>query len=347
MTSQPTPTPYRVTAPHSGDAHVLRTETFTPPSPKDEELLVRVAAAGVNFIDTYQRSGVYHAEYPLVLGSEGSGTVIEVGQNVTQFVPGDRIMWHSASGSYASHVTVPAASAYRVPDNAELPDAASIPLQGLTAHYLATNSYAITPHDIVLIHAGAGGVGLLLTQIASLLGAHIITTVSTADKAELSQRAGAHHVIRYDTMEDLTTELPRQVREITKALRAPKTQDSGRGLGVDAVYDGVGKATFAASLASLRTRGTLVLFGGASGQVPPFNLQDLNTHGSLSVTRPSLGHFVLTRSELESRYTDLLTWQARGQLDFRIGRTFPLYDAAQAHIALEQRETSGKVLLLP
>lgn len=342
-------TPFtRIVVPKPGDHTVLTEETFMPRAPGPQELLVQVTAAGVNFIDTYIRSGVYPANYPYTPGSEGSGIVLEVGTDTTGFEIGDTVAWNAAPGSYATHALVPSSNAIKVPENIDPITAAAIPLQGLTAHYLATSSFPLSPGDIALIHAGAGGVGLLLTQIAVILGAKVITTVSTEEKAELSYNAGASRVILYSELEDITRELPETVRAAAAELRfgSARGTSDGRGDGVDVVYDGVGKDTFQASLASLRTRGTLVLFGGASGQVPPFDLQELNAHGSLTVTRPSLGHFLLTRREHESRMSDLFTWLQQGTLNFRIGATFPLREAGAAQEALEGRKTTGKVLLL-
>lgn len=332
-----------------GDYTTMQVEHFDPPTPGPGELLVRVAAAGVNFIDMYRRAGVYKVPYPHVLGSEGSGTVLAVGEETSGFTAGDQISWDAAPGSYATHAIVPASNAVLVPAGVDLTTAAAVRLQGLTAHYLATSSFRISPGDIALIHAGAGGVGLLLTQIAVALGARVITTVSTQDKAELSLAAGASRAILYSEMEDITTQLPPQVRAAARELRSHTEHHvgDGRGDGVDVVYDGVGKTTFDASLASLRIRGTLVLFGGSSGQVPPFDLQQLNAHGSLTVTRPTLAHFVLTRRELESRMNDLHTWIAQGTLTVSVGATYPLEQAGEAHHAVEGRKTTGKVLLIP
>ncbi|WP_435299919.1 quinone oxidoreductase family protein [Timonella sp. A28] len=342
-------TPYAIIAPRPGDHTILRRQAITVPSPKPHELVVKISAAGVNFIDTYLRSGVYTTTYPHVIGTEGAGVVQKVGSEATHFSVGDRVTWTAAPGSYATHVAVPAANAVRIPDSVDTQTAAALPLQGLTAHYLATSSYPLTPGDIALIHAGAGGVGLLLTHIAQLLGAHVISTVSTANKAELSKQAGADHVIRYDQYDDIATELPLAVRKHAADIRAihGHSYDDGRGEGVSVVYDGVGHSTFEASLASLRTRGTLVLFGGSSGQVDPFNLQRLNSGGSLTITRPSLTHFLLTRQELESRMNDLYAWHAQGKLPITVGATYPLEQASLAHQALESRATSGKILLIP
>ena len=300
-----------------------------------DKVRVRVEAAGVNFIDTYRRSGIYKVDFPMIPGSEGAGTVIEAGADVTWAKKGDRVSWTSTSASYAEQVILGQADCYSVPDAVATDVAAAAMLQGLTAHYLASSSFALAEGHTALVHAGAGGVGLLLTQMAVERGARVITTVSTGNKAELSRGAGADHVIRYDQFADLTEELPQAVRDLTN------------GRGVNVVYDGVGKSTFDASLASLAMRGTLVLFGGASGQVPPFELQRLSAGGSLSVTRPSLGNFLHASDERTWRSDELFGAIAAGTLDVRIGARFRLEEAADAHRALEGRHTTGKVLLIP
>jgi NADPH2:quinone reductase len=320
---------------HVGGPEVLTLSEVPEPSPGASQVLVRVAAAGVNFIDVYFRSGVYPRAFPLVLGQEGAGTVVEVGAEVDWARVGDVVAWTQAQGSYAEHVVLNRAECFHVPAGVEPTVAAAAMLQGLTAHYLATSSFALAPGHVALVHAGAGGVGLLLTQLAVARGARVITTVSTADKAELSRAAGASDVIRYDLLGDLAVELPAAVRELTG------------GRGVDVVYDGVGKTTFDASLASLAVRGTLVLLGGASGQVPPFDLQRLNSGGSLAISRPSIAHFLLTEEERAWRAGELFGAILDGSLDVRIGATYPLAEAADAHRALEGRLTTGKVLLVP
>lgn len=324
-----------VQAREAGGPEVLAHVELPDPEPGAGQLLVRVAAAGVNFIDTYRRAGVYPMEYPHVVGVEGAGVVEAVGAGVTGFAAGDRVAWAEAPGSYATLALVPAANAVRVPDGLDLTVAAALPLQGMTAHYLVTSTFEVGPGHDVLLTAGAGGVGLLATQLATARGGRVITTVSSAEKAALSRAAGAVHTIDYAAMEDLASELPAVVRSLTG------------GEGVHVVYDGVGKATFDASLASLRRRGLLVLFGGASGQVPPFDAQRLNAGGSLFLTRPTLAHYVASRAELEWRAAEVLGAAASGDLDVRVGATFPLADAAEAHRALEGRATTGKVLLLP
>ena len=324
-----------VVAREPGEADVLDYIDLPDPEPGPGQLLVRVAAAGVNFIDTYRRSGIYPMPFPHVVGSEGAGEVVALGAEVTGFAVGDRVSWDNAPGSYAELVVVPAANAVRLPDGIDLVTAAALPLQGMTAHYLVRSTFEVRPGQDVLLHAGAGGVGLLLTQLAVAQGGRVIAAVGSAEKAELSRAAGAAEVIDYSPLADLTAELPPLVKEFTS------------GAGVHVAYDGVGRATFDASLASLRRRGTLVLFGGASGQVPPFDLQRLNSGGSLFVTRPTLGHYTATRDELEWRMSELLDAVVAGALKLRIGARYPLADAAEAHRALEGRATTGKVLLVP
>lgn len=324
-----------VVARSAGGPEVLEYSEHPDPEPGPGELLVRVAAAGVNFIDTYRRAGVYPMGFPHVVGSEGAGVVEAVGDDVTGFATGDEVAWHDAPGSYAELALVPAGGAVRVPAGLDLTTAAALPLQGMTAHYLVASTFEVGLGHDVLLHAGAGGVGLLATQLATARGGRVLTTVSTPEKAMLSQQAGAAHTIDYAAMADITAELPAVVRDLTD------------GTGVHVVYDGVGGVTFDASLASLRPRGMLVLFGGASGQVPPVNLQRLNAGGSLYVTRPTLAHYTATRGELEWRASEVLGAAARGDLDVRIGATYSLADAAAAHTALEGRATTGKVLLVP
>ncbi len=324
-----------ITASHAGGPEVMSLADVPEPICSADKVRVRVEAAGVNFIDTYRRSGVYKVDFPLIPGSEGAGTVIEAGADVTWATEGNRVSWTSTSASYAEQVILGQGDCYFVPDSVASDVAAAAMLQGLTAHYLSTSSFALGGGHTALIHAGAGGVGLLLTQMAVARGARVITTVSTEEKASLSQGAGADAVIRYDQFADLTAELPQAVSDLTD------------GRGVDVVYDGVGKTTFDASLASLALRGTMVLFGGASGQVSPFDLQRLNAGGSLSITRPSLGHFLHTAEERAWRSGELFGAIAAGTLHVRIGERFPLEDAADAHRALEGRLTTGKVLLVP
>jgi NADPH:quinone reductase len=312
----------------TGGPEVLELVDLPDPEPGPGQVLVDVAAAGVNFIDTYQRSGTYPLPLPFGLGSEGSGRVRAVGTGVDQVEVGDRVAWQGVPGSYAEQVVVPAGVCLPVPQSVPDDVAAALPLQGLTAHYLCHSTYAVQPGDVVLLHAGAGGVGLLLTQLVKARGGEVIATVGTPEKAELSRGAGADHVIRYDEVEAT-------VREVTG------------GEGVSVVYDGVGQATFDTSLASLRRRGTLVLYGAASGPVPPVDPQRLNSGGSLFLTRPTLGHYVATPEELRWRAGDVFGAVTAGTLSVRIGATFPLDQARSAHEALEGRRTTGKVLLLP
>jgi len=292
------------------------------------QVQVKVAAIGVNFIEAYQRSGIYKVDYPFTPGSEFSGVITQVGAGVQNYRVGDRIATASGANGYAQYAVVDADAIAKVPDAVDLNVAAALPLQGMTAHYLVHNSYMVHKGDVILTYAGAGGVGLLLTQLLKLKGATVITTASTQEKKDLAKAAGADFVVDYD-------QVAATVAEVTE------------GAGVHAVYDGIGKDTFEGSLAALRRRGTLVLFGGASGQVPDFDLQRLNAGGSLSVTRPKLGDFIATADELHWRFGDIMGWTAAGQLDVRIGATYPLAQAADAHAALESRSTTGKVLLVP
>lgn len=292
------------------------------------ELLVETRAIGVNFIETYQRSGLYPVDYPFTPGSEASGVVAAVGQGVTGFSPGDLVATAEANATYAERFLVAAVGAIKVPDTITQDSAAALPLQGLTAHYLATSAASPEAGDTALVHAGAGGVGLLLTQLLVARGVRVLTTVSTQEKRELSLAAGASEVLRYGNFAE-------KARELTS------------GAGVQVVYDGVGKDTFDDSLKALRVRGEMVLFGGASGPVPPFDLQRLNGAGSLSITRPSLGYFLRTPEERAWRYGELFDAIAAGTLDVRIGARFPLEDAADAHRSLEGRKTTGKVILEP
>lgn len=320
----------------AGGPEMLELVEVPDPEPGPGQLLVRPAAIGLNFIDTYQRGGVYPVTYPFRPGGEGAGEVVALGEGVTSAQVGDQVAWAvSATGSYADLVVVEAGHALPIPAGLDVRTAAALPLQGLTVSMLTDGAFHLAPGQDVLLTAGAGGVGLLLTQVATHLGVRVITTVSTAEKEDLSREAGAADVIRYDAFEDMTTELPAAVRELTG------------GAGVHAVYDGVGKATFDGSLGSLRPRGTLVLFGAASGPVPPFDPQRLNRGGSLFLTRPTMMHYIAEPAERASRWTQVSSWVTDGVVDLRVGETFPLSDAEQAHRALEGRQTTGKVLLLP
>lgn len=321
-----------IQAQRAGGPDVLELVDVPDPAPGPGEVLVKAAAAGINFIDTYRRGGVYPMPFPHVPGDEGAGVVVAVGDGVTDLAEGDRVAWADSPGSYAELVRVKADRALRVPDGVDFDVAAALPLQGLTAHYLVTSTYPVQQGDTILVHAGAGGVGLLLTQLATARGARVITTVSTSEKEELSRAAGAVEVIRYDLLHDLTAELPGLVKELARG-------------GVPVVYDGVGRSTFDASLACLRRRGTMVLFGASSGPVPPFDIQRLNSGGSLFLTRPTLGHYIATTEELRVRADELFAAVRDGSLNARIGARFPLADAAEAHRALEGRATTGKVIL--
>ncbi|MER7448869.1 quinone oxidoreductase [Nocardia beijingensis] len=312
-----------------GGPEVLKYVEVPDPRIAPDQLLVDTQAIGINFIDTYIRTGRYPQAVPYIPGSEGTGVVTEVGSEVTEFAVGDRVAWAAAPGSYAPKVAVPAAVAIRVPDGVDPPVAASALLQGMTAHYLIESIYRPEPGEAVLVHAGAGGVGLILTQLLTARGVRVITTVSSDEKETLSRAAGADEVLRYgDGLAD-------RVRELTD------------GVGVAAVYDGVGAETFESSLAALRVRGMLALFGGASGPVPPFDLQRLSAGGSLFVTRPTLAHYTRDRAELTWRAGDVLDAIAKGTLNIRIGATYPLADAARAHRDLEGRKTTGSLVLLP
>ncbi|WIX78076.1 quinone oxidoreductase [Amycolatopsis carbonis] len=314
----------------TGGPEVLEVTEVEVGSPGAGELLVDVAAAGVNYIDTYQRQGIYPIDLPFVLGLEGAGTVAEVGEGVTAFAPGDRVAWMGSLGSYAARKVLPAAAAVKVPAGVSDEVAAALMLQGVTAHYLVRSTYEVKPGDDVLVHAAAGGVGLLLVQLAKARGARVFGTVSTEAKAELARGAGADHVIRYDR-EDFA----KVTRELTD------------GEGVHVVYDGVGKDTVDGSLASLRIRGMLALFGAASGPVPPIDPQRLNSGGSLFLTRPTSGHYVRTREELDWRADELFAAVSDGSLDVRIGGRYPLADARKAHEDLQGRRTTGKLILIP
>ena len=314
----------------NGGPEVLTLSDLPDPEPRPGEALIRIEASGVNFIDTYFREGRYPATLPYTLGQEASGTIVAVGPDVPGFAPGQRVAWCGVPGTYATMAVAPASQLIRIPDAITTEQAAAALLQGMTAHYLLHATYVPQFGDYLLIHAGAGGTGLLLIQMARRLGAKIITTVSTEEKAALAREAGAHHVILY-TQENV----PARVREIT------------HGEGLPVVYDSVGKSTFEQSLQCLCSRGTLVLFGGASGAVPPFDLIRLSQMGSLYVTRPTLRDYVATREDLEQRARDIFRWVADGSLKLRIAHTYPLAEAAQAHRELEARATTGKLLLIP
>jgi NADPH2:quinone reductase len=313
-----------------GGADALCYEDVPEPSPKAGEVVVTVEAAGVNFIDIYQRTGLYPVPLPATLGQEGAGAVTAVGPSVADFRTGDKVAWTGIPGSYAERVVVPTARLVSLPPGITPQQGAAAMLQGLTAHYLGCTTHPLKQGETCLIHAGAGGVGLLLTQLAKLRGARVITTVSTDEKAELSRAAGADYVIPY-TSQDF--------EEAVKRLTG--------GTGVQVVYDSVGQTTWAKSLNCLATRGMLVLFGQSSGAVPPIDPLLLSQKGSLFLTRPSLVHHIAGRAELEQRARDLFSWIAAGVIELRTEFAFPLASAAEAHQALEGRKTTGKVLLIP
>jgi NADPH:quinone reductase len=316
-----------------GGPEVLRYVEKARPSPAAGEVLVKAEAVGVNFIDTYFRSGHYQRELPFVLGTEVAGTVAAVGDGVTALEVDDRVVTAVAAGAYAEFTTAPAEFVARVPSAVELDVAASALLKGMTAHYLIKSVYPALPGDTVLVHAGAGGVGLILTQWATSLGVRVITTVSTPAKAELSRKAGATDVLDYPG--DDPEEFGRRIRDLTD------------GAGVAAVYDGVGASTFDASLASLAVRGTLALFGAASGPVPPVDPQRLNSAGSVYLTRPMLAHFTRTGEEFAWRSGELFDAIAAGALSVTVSQRYPLVDAAQAHRDLQGRQTVGSIVLVP
>lgn len=316
----------------TGGPEVLKYVEKPKPSPRSDEVLIAADAIGVNYIDTYFRSGQYPRELPFVLGMEVCGTVAAVGDDVAAIKAGDRVVTANANGAYAEFCTAPADFVAYVPDAVQSDAVASALLKGMTAHYLIKSVYAVQPRDFVLVHAGAGGVGLILTQWATSLGARVITTASTPDKAELSRQAGAVEVLDYP--ED-AGEFAAKVRELTS------------GHGVAAVYDGVGKTTFDASLASLAVRGTLALFGASSGPVPPVDPQRLNAAGSVYLTRPNLAHFTRTADEFAWRAGEVLDAIADGSITITVGGHYPLAEAEQAHRDLQARKTTGSIVLLP
>jgi NADPH2:quinone reductase len=311
-----------------GGPEVLRLAEHDSPEPGPGQLLIDVTTAGVNYMDIYQREGrpPYAGDVPFIPGSEGAGTVAAVGPGAEGIRQGDRVAWTGIPGCYAEQVIVPADRAVKVPDGIDLETAAAVMLQGMTAHYLVTDTYPVAEGDPVVVHAAAGGVGLLLTQMVKMRGGVVIATTSTLQKAELARAAGADHVAGYDDFGAV-------VREVTG------------GDGAAVVYDGVGQATFDDSLAALRRRGYMVLYGAASGPVPPLDPQRLNTGGSLFLTRPTLVDYIATREELLSRADDLFGWITGGKLDVRVGGRYPLDQAARAHEDLAARRTTGKLIL--
>jgi NADPH2:quinone reductase len=313
-----------------GGPEVLRIADRDDPEPPPGTILVQVTAAGVNYMDIYQRSGVgvYVQPTPFTPGGEGAGTVVKVGDGVDGIAAGDHVAWSAGAGSYAEQVVLPADRAVPVPEHIDLKVAAAVMLQGMTAHYLCASTFPVQEGNVAVVHAAAGGVGLLLTQMIKKRGGVVVGTTSTIAKAELARQAGADHVTTYE-------EFAEAVKRVTGER------------GADVVFDGVGKATFDDSLKALRPRGMMVLYGGSSGQVPPFDLQRLNTGGSLFVTRPTLVHYIADRAELLWRAGDLFEWIAKGELDVRIGAEYPLADAARAHEDLAARRTTGKLILIP
>jgi NADPH:quinone reductase len=320
----------RVTAPGPGGPEVLTFEEAETPAPGPGQALVRVAAAGVNFIDVYQRTGLYPLPLPIRLGLEGAGQVEAVGPDVEGLAPGDRVAWSNVAGSYATHVLAAPGQLVPLPEGVDDESAAALMLQGMTAHYLSRSTYALRAGDACLVYAAAGGVGLLLCQMARALGARAVGVVSTPAKAALAREAGASEVIVWGGG-DLVAE--------ARALVG--------GRGFDVVYDSVGRDSFDLSLRCLRPRGTLVLYGQSSGPVAPFDPQKLSQHGSIVLTRPKLGDYTASRSELLERSNEIFDDVVAGRLRVRIGGRFPLANAADAHRALESRSTTGKLLLLP
>jgi NADPH2:quinone reductase len=317
----------QVTVP--GGPESLKLVDVPVPKPGPGQALVRLAASGVNFIDIYFRNGLYKADLPIAIGSEGAGTVEAVGEGVTEVAPGDRVAYAMARGSYAEYAVVPAAQLVKIPGHVDFKMAAAAMLQGMTAHYLTHSTFPLKAGDTCLVHAAAGGAGGLIVQMAKNIGARAFGTVSTAEKARIAREAGADETILYTEQE-----FDVEARRLTG------------GRGVDVVYDSVGKTTFEKSLNALRPRGTLALFGQSSGSVSPIDPGILNTKGSLFLTRPSLGHYLLTREELLWRAGEVLSAIDAGKLRVRIDRTYPLADAAAAHRDLESRKTAGKLLLV-
>lgn len=319
-----------IQVPKTGGVEVLSFLDLPTPQPKPNEVVVKIAASGVNYIDVYFREGRYPATPPFILGQEASGVVSETGSNVKDFKPGERVAYTGITGAYAEYEAVPADRLVRLPAGITDHQAAAAMLQGMTAHYLTHSTYPLKKGDIALIHAAAGGVGLLLVQMAKALGARVIGTVSTEEKAKLAREAGADDVIFY-TKQDFEAE--------TKRLTDGK--------GVHVIYDGVGKTTFDQDLNCLRPRGYLALFGASSGPVPLFDLNKLSQKGSLFITRPTLVHHIASHEELQQRATDVLNMIASGKLKLRIEHLYALKDAQQAHRDLEGRKTTGKLLLIP
>ena len=313
-----------------GGPEVLTLVDLPQPTPKPNEAIVEIKAAGVNFIDVYFREGRYPASLPFINGQEGAGVVTEIGAEVKTIQPGDRVAYTSVLGSYAEYAAVPADRLVKIPDELDFNHAAAVMLQGMTAHYLSHSTYPLQSGNIALIHAAAGGVGQLLVQMAKNLGARVIATAGSPEKAQLAREVGADECIVY-----------------SEADFEAETKQLTDGKGVDVVYDGVGKATFDKGLNVLRPRGYMVLFGGASGPVPPFDLIKLSQKGSLFITRPTLAHYIATRDQLEQRSNDVFRMIINGDLKLRIHKTYPLAEAQRAHRDLEGRKTTGKLLLIP
>lgn len=315
----------------TGGPEVMKLEEVPDPQPGEGQAVVRVEAAGVNYVDVYFRTGLYKMPaLPFIPGQEAAGTVAAVGPGVTEVAVGDRVAYTGIQGTYAELAVAPAARLVKIPEGLTTRQAAAAMLQGITAHYLATSTYPLQPGDVCIVHAAAGGVGQLLCQIAKLRGARVFGTVSTEEKAKIAREAGADEVILY-SQQDFSAEARRL----------------NGGKGVQVIYDGVGRATFEKGLDTLAPRGLMALFGQASGPVPPFDPSILNQKGSLYLTRPSMGHYIADRDELMWRAGEVLGWIAAGKLRLSIDRELPLAQAADAHRALEGRETTGKVLLIP
>ena len=313
-----------------GGPEALKYEDVPEPAPGAGQAAVRLGACGVNYIDVYFRSGQYKATLPMTIGLEGAGTVAAVGTGVTDVKVGDRVAWTGIPASYAQVTVAPVDRLVKLPDKLSFKDGAAAMLQGLTAHYLVASTHPLKKGDVCVVHAAAGGVGLLLCQMARMRGATVIGTVSTEEKAALARAAGADHTVIYTK-----TDFEAEVKRLTG------------GVGAHVIYDGVGASTFDKGLSCLRPRGMMALFGAASGPVPPLDLQIINTKGSLFVTRPSLNHHIATREELMERAGDVLGWIRDGKLKLRLEHEYPLADAAEAHRALEGRRTTGKILLIP
>jgi NADPH:quinone reductase len=313
-----------------GGPEVLNVAERPAPDPGPGQVVVRIAAAGVNFMDIYQREGVggYNTPLPYVPGAEGAGTIIAAGDGVTGLAVGDQVVWAGPGSCYAEQAALPADRVVPVPPGIGAQVAAAAMLQGMTAHYLVTSTYPVREGDVTVVHAAAGGVGLLLTQMIKRRGGVVIATTSGGEKHDLARAAGADHVVGYDRFRDV-------VGQVTG------------GVGAHVVYDGVGQATFDDSLAALRPRGMIVVYGAASGQVPPFDIQRLNSGGSLFATRPTLAHYIADPEEMRWRAGEVLGWIAGGELDVRIGGSYPLAGAARAHEDLAARRTTGKLLLIP